>query len=338
MKKHGYTVLTFCFFSIFVLIVYLTIWSQKSFYAPTVENRYFELNSHESLNSLSEKLYRRGLISSVFLFKLLVRLKYNYKNFKAGNYLILDEKSPNQIVRIISKGKTYNPLVFKLIIPEGFSLPQIINRLEARGYDRKELSYWAYAKDFIGSLEIQSQSLEGYLYPSTYSFYNEKPTIKEIYQTLVAKFFKMLPTDYISRVGENDFSLHESVIIASLIEKETSLKSEKPLIAEVILNRLKKKMTLGIDASLIYGIENFDGNLTYKHLKDHKNLYNTRVYYGLPPGPICNPSKSSLQALLKPTQEGYLFYVLKSGKNQKAHHFSRDLREHNYFVKQLIRK
>ena len=153
---------------------------------------------------------------------------------------------------------------------------------------------------------------------------------------MVDEFFKRMPAHYLKQLKIIDLTLKEAVIIASLIEKETSIASEKPLIAEVILNRLKKRMPLGIDASVIYGIHNFKGNLTLRHLKDYHNKYNTRIHKGLPPTPICSPSLSSLQAVINPSKKGFYYYVLLPEEKQVSHHFSKTLKEHNRYVVKLL--
>ena len=323
----------------FTFILLLAFWSRRSSWKGLeVTPIDFRLESHEGLHSLSGRLYESGLINNQVLFKILVRLKYRYEAFKAGRYMLLGSMSPVEIIQMMTGGEVYNELIFRVILPEGFTLEQVLKRLESKGFNYEEAKKIAFNKSFLASLGVESSSLEGYLYPSTYSFYNEKPSLEKVFRRMVEQFFEEIPNNYRVGLKRENMSLETAVVVASLIEKETSLLEEKPLIAEVILNRLQKKMTLGIDASLLYGIKNFNGNITYKDLKNKNNLYNTRVHKGLPPGPICSPSRSSLEAVLNPSNEGYLFYVLKPGKGQKEHHFSRDLSEHNSHVKKLLRK
>ncbi len=347
-KKRGSKPLKKLFFSLVILVilscllgfVLLNIWSQTSFkgQGPALQARDFILKEKESLNSLSKRLARDQYINHSFLFKVFVRFKYDYKSFQAGRYLFLGEDTPQTLAEKMLKGETYNEVVLKITFPEGFSLSQVIERLVENGYNQTELERLSQDQDFLAELKLSPSSLEGYLYPSTYVFYNQRPSEKEIYAEMVKKFSSELPEDYLKRLEVLGLSLEESVIIASLIEKETSLEEEKPLISEVISNRLKIGMTLGIDASISYGIKDFNGNLTHKDLRNTKNLYNTRVHGGLPPGPICSPSKTSLEAVTNPSQEGYLYYVLKPGVGQKSHQFSTSLSEHNKHVKKLFKK
>ena len=348
LQKRGPKPLKKLFFSLVILVVLscllgsilLSVWSQTIFEGQgrTPQARDFILKEKESLHSLSERLARDQFINHSFLFKVFVRLKYDYKSFQAGRYLFLAEDTPEMLAEKMLKGDTYNEVVLKITLPEGFSLSQVIERLRDNGYDQTELERLSQDQDFLTELNLSSSSLEGYLYPSTYIFYNQKPSEKEIYTEMVKKFFSELSENYLKRLEVLGLSLEESVIIASLIEKETSLEEEKPLISEVIFNRLKMGMTLGIDASVSYGIKDFNGNLTHKDLRNNENLYNTRVHKGLPPSSICNPSKTSLEAVIKPSQEGYLYYVLKPGASQKSHQFSKSLSEHNKHVKNLLKK
>ncbi|RME58186.1 MAG: endolytic transglycosylase MltG [Candidatus Dadabacteria bacterium] len=153
---------------------------------------------------------------------------------------------------------------------------------------------------------------------------------------MVHTFWKKIPKDYKERAEKVGLTLHKAVIVASLIELETPLNDEKPLVAEVILNRLRKGVPLAIDASIIYGLgDDFKGDLKWRHLRDKRNPYNTRVYKGLPPGPICSPSLSSLLAAVSPSNKGYLYYVLDPEKGR--HHFSKTLKEHNKYVRKLLK-
>lgn len=318
-----------------ILYGYLEFWAQRSPLKSSEETVEISLEANEGLTSFSRQLAEKGLISSSFLFRTYVKLRHNYKKFQAGTYQFSLATSPKKLIRMIVTGEIYAPLVLKVTVPEGARLSSIIENLIQMGYSKKSLLELSRDQKFLKNLGISASSLEGYLFPSTYSFFYNRPTVSEIYQAMVSKFFSHFSTKYSADLKKEGFSLHQGVIIASLIEKETSLLIEKPLIAETIRNRLQKRMRLGIDASIIYGIDNFKGDLTRADLLNKKNRYNTRVHYGLPPGPICSPSLSSFQALLNPSSKGYFYYVLKPGKNQKEHHFSQTFAEHKVYVQRL---
>ena len=151
---------------------------------------------------------------------------------------------------------------------------------------------------------------------------------EEVIQMMVHQFKKVFESDLASGASQLEISQREAVILASIIEKETPLSEEKPLISAVFHNRLKKKIPLQSDPTVIYGIKNFDGNLTKEHLL-RPTPYNTYVIQGLPPTPICNPGKDSLLAALNPALVPYLYFV---SKNDGSHYFSSDIEDHQRAV------
>lgn len=287
-----------------------------------------------SLKALSDKLEQQQLVSKAFLFEWWVRLFDDYSRFQAGRYRFEKRVSPKDIIKALRGGDTYAPIVYKLTIPEGFTVAKVAARLKADGIKAADKLLAAmHDEKLLKELNIPSTSLEGYLYPATYHF-EQMPDAFLILKQAVETFWRRLPEDYVARVGKLGFSLNEAVTFASLIELETRLSDEKPLVSEVIWRRLKRKVALAIDASIIYGIKDFDGNLRWKHLKDKTNPYNTRVHRGLPPTPIGSPALDSLLAVLSPSDKGYFYYVLDL-KDGSRHHFSKTLKEHNRYVHEL---
>ncbi|NRA43950.1 MAG: endolytic transglycosylase MltG [Oligoflexales bacterium] len=317
-------------------LYYLKNWSQKEHLSHD-SSVLLKVPKGVRLGDLAASLQEKGLIDDAWTFKLWVRSQGNFKNIQAGQYAFEGAASPDQIMDKLISGQTYEPVVLEYTIPEGFTLTQVLERLARLGVGTLEsLEKLSKNKSFIRSLGIEANSLEGFIYPATYRYHHEKPSEKEAFERMTKEFFARLPKDYIERCEQLGITLYKAMIIASLIEKETMLEEEKPLVSEVIWNRLKKRMPLGIDASIIYGIKNFDGNLTFRHLKDKKNPYNSRVRRGLPPSPIGALSLSSLLAVLNPANEGNYFYVLLPG-GENRHHFSKTLQEHNRYVKKLVK-
>jgi len=234
-------------------------------------------------------------------------------------------------------GDIYVPVVAQVSIPEGFTVGKIIDRLVANGVSTKtNLQKLAADKEFIRSLKVPSDSLEGFLYPATYRYTDKLPTGEQAIREMVETFWSKLPENYEAKVNERGLSLQSAVTFASLIELETLHEDEKPYVSEVIWRRLKTNQPLGIDAAIIYGIPNFNGDLTWKNLKDNSNPYNLRLHKGFPPTPIGNPSVNSLQAVLTPSQKGYNYYVLEAGPEGR-HHFSVTLDEHNSYVRKYLK-
>ena len=304
-----------------------------------VESVEFEVSRGVSIDEMIGQLEDRGLISDGLLFKIWLRFFGQPERYQAGLYLFSGSVSPEDVDRIIREGKIYSPVVLQFVIPEGFTLRQVLKRLEAKGVaSYSELEALAQQRDFLDSLNIskEARNLEGYLYPATYAFIRKRPA-KEILAHMVQTFWQKLPEGYLEGLKEKRLSLHKAVTFASLIEMETLHDDEREKISEVIWSRLRNGEPLAIDAALIYGIKDYRGDIKWKHLKDRSNPYNTRIHKGLPPGPIGAVSQNSLAAVLNPTDEGYYYYVLKYNSGGR-HHFSKTLKEHNHHVRRLVQE
>lgn len=294
-----------------------------------------ELSPGMPLRQLANQLEAKNVITSADLFVLWMKLNRQYPTLQAGSYQFKGSTSPQMILEKMKKGDIYVPLVLQVTIPEGFTIQMLNNRLATKGVGKlKDLQRLVKDPKFIRSLGIKSSSLEGYTYPATYSF-DKMPTGEEFYRKTVKTFFEKIPSDYESKFTSVGLTLNQAVTFASLIELETMRDEEKPIIAEVIWSRLKKADVLGIDAAIIYGIDNYDGDIKWKDLKNKNNPYNTRIHRGLPPTAIGAVSRSSLDAVLNPTNLGYYYYVLDSA-DQTRHVFSKSLGEHNALVKKLL--
>lgn len=313
----------------------LKLWSNTP--VEQTEPTIFEVPNNVSLKSLSRQLKLQKIVSSSLLFNAWVRINGYFSKFKAGRYQITEGSTPEQIINKVISGDIYHELVLEYTIPEGFTLEQIIDRLEARAnLSKPRLISLSQNPIFLRKHNIPSKNLEGFLYPATYRFFDQNPSEEEALEKMIDEFFDRIPTTFYNELEGKKISLFEAVTIASMIEKETMLDDERPKISEVIWNRLKINMPLGIDATIIYGIKDYDGNIRTSHLKDSKNKYNTRIHRGLPPGPIGSPSIKSLQAVVNPSSEGNFYYVLDSAPNSQKHHFTKTIAEHNHFVRKLV--
>ena len=208
-------------------------------------------------------------------------------------------------------------------IPEGFTKEQIAQLLSERALvDKKQFLALTVAPSLLEKYGINAPSLEGYLYPDTYRF-GRGLSAASIIESMVRRFFDVTKP-FKGTIEQSGMTFLEVVTMASIVEKETGKEEERPLIASVFLNRLKKRMRLESDPTVIYGIENFNGNLTRNDLLT-KTPYNTYAIRGLPPGPIASPGLEAIKAVLFPADTRYLFFV---SKNDGSHHFSQTLREH----------
>ncbi|MCB0346058.1 MAG: endolytic transglycosylase MltG [Bdellovibrionales bacterium] len=313
---------------------YLTAWSETP--VTLSEPSVFEFPRGTKLADLGALLEESKVIDRAILFRAWVRFFSSYEKYQAGQYRFEGQVRPREVAEAMIRGDVYIPVVLQFTIPEGFTQKQVIDRLvELNVGKREDFEQLVRDKSFLMELGVDAESLEGFLYPATYQF-SEFPGPREALVSVVTTFWSKLPEGYENSVRDLGLSLVEAVTFASLIELETRLDAERPLVSEVIWTRLKRGMPLGLDASIIYGIQDYQGDLTFKHLKDASNPYNTRIRLGLPPGPIGSPSIASLKAVLSPANEGNLYYVLDPEDGTK-HIFSKTLREHNNHVRNLVR-
>ncbi len=282
-----------------------------------------------SLGVVAEKLAEEGVVRSAVALKLLARLHHQTGKIQAGQYRFSDPATPEEVLNRLTAGDVVK---VSLTIPEGFTLKQIVERISKEGYgDRATLWQLAHDPAFITSFNIKAESLEGYLFPETYLF---APGIgeKELLKMMVEQFFARLTPQLKEKARTLGLTLHQWVTLASIIEKETAIVKEMPLISSVFHNRLKRKIPLQTDPTVIYGIKDFDGNLTRKHLET-PSPYNTYLNRGLPPGPIASPGLAALTAAVTPARTKYLYFV---ATGDGGHTFSRTLQEHNRAVKEYL--
>ena len=280
----------------------------------------------QSLRTTATTLYRANLIKSRLKFILIARMKGIDKRLKAGEYLLSATMPPRRILKMMVDG-TVN--LHKLTVPEGYTINQIAQLVELAGFGKKT-DFIDVATDaaLVRKNGIDAPTFEGYLFPDTY-FFPRGVTMERIVSVMVNRFWSVFTPEWVARAKDLGFSVHQIVTLASIIEKETGTPFERPIISSVFHNRLKKKMRLESDPTVIYGLQNFDGNLTRKHLLT-RTPYNTYQIKGLPAGPIANPGRESLKAALFPQETGFIYFV---SKNDSTHHFSANLKEHNQAVR-----
>jgi len=285
----------------------------------------FMINPGESFETIAKRLEGSHLISHSLKFKIMARYHGLDTRIKAGEYMLSKGMTPAAIMERLTSGDV---ILHKVTIPEGFTMYQVAKRMEKAGLcDAKTFLKWAQNPDFVQRLGISGNSVEGYLFPDTYMF-AQHPGAKKIIEAMVKRFNSVFSDKWRKRAQSLGMTIHQIVTLASIIEKETGVESERPIIASVFYNRLKRHMRLASDPTVIYGIKDFNGNITQKDLK-RKTPYNTYVIFGLPPGPIANPGRSSLKAALWPAKTDYIYFV---AKPDRTHFFSTNLSEHNRAV------
>lgn len=286
-----------------------------------------------SLILVANQLTAKEVIRSPLALRLLARLKGQETSIQAGQYTFSQPATPSAVLERLVAGDVE---LTSITIPEGFTLRQIAERLAEKGVaDRDAVLSAAYDPDFLQDLGITAQSLEGYLFPETYRFV-PGISVLEILRMMVAENSRQLERLQKALSDKLPLAKHELLTLASIIQQETGLEEEMPLISAVFHNRLQRNILLQTDPTVIYGIDNFNGNLTRKDLQ-RPSPYNTYLNRGLPPGPIASPGYKALWAAARPAASQYLYFV---ARGDGSHQFSATLEEHNLAVRkyQLRRK
>lgn len=316
-------IISLCGFAVFILD--LRQYADQPASLDT-KNMVVNIPSGQTFKVTTDILFKAGIIRSPFKFNMVARLKGYDKQLKAGEYILAASMPPIKILEKLVKGDVK---LYKLTIPEGLNIYQIAELVAQEGFAEKA-AFIESSTDAAFAREhgIPAETFEGYLYPETYYFPKNVST-RTIVSSMVKRFWLVFKPEWKERGKQLGFSIHQVVTLASIIEKETGAPFERPLISSVFHNRLKKKMRLESDPTVIYGLKNFDGNLNRKHLET-LTPYNTYKIRALPPGPIANPGSASLEAALYPADTKYIYFV---SKKNNTHQFSTNLKDHNQAVR-----
>lgn len=277
----------------------------------------------------ADSLGRAGLVSSPSLFRWYARLTGRDRDIKAGTYLLRHGRSWNSLVNALRAGQG---LERRLTIPEGWSLREIVPAL-ARVLDAPLDSVRAAVRDtaLVHELDLPTPTLEGYLFPDTYSFaYNTTP--RAAVREMVERFESVWQPAWTARLQQLAMSRNDIVALASIVEQEAVLPEERPVISAVYHNRLRLGMPLQADPTVQYALGEHHEHVTFKDL-DVQSPYNTYRHPGLPPGPIASPGRASIEAALYPASVPYLYFVARPDGH---HEFRTTFKEHTE-AKQEIR-
>jgi len=306
-----------------VLLAAVVAWLVLTPYGPETE-KFVEIAPGSSTLAIGQKLEAAGVVRSQIAFDLLRWVTRG--RLLAGEYRFDHPAAATEVYARLRRGDIYT---VSLTIPEGANMFDIAARVESAGLGTREdfLNAATQETGLVADLDPAAKSLEGYLFPETYRFARTaKPT--QIVAAMV-RHFRMMA----EQLGLKE-DIHQVVTVASLVERETAVDEERPLVASVFLNRLKKNMPLMTDPSVIYGLEreNRWRGALYASDLTHNTSYNTYVHAGLPPGPIANPGLHSLRAAMDPAKTDYLYFVA-AGANAQGHSmFESTLDEHNHDV------
>jgi len=293
--------------------------------AHTKTGQYIEIPKGTSPGAIVHKLATEGIIKNEWPLKLYLKASGKGATLKAGEY---DFPSPISPLGVISKLQQGERRLNRLTIIEGWTRWDIARAMAQvpelkLTSDSQALELMDNVK-LISDLDPQATNLEGYLFPDTYEFAPET-TPAELIEMMVKRFRNVWTPDWTERARSLNFSPRQIVTTASIIETEAKLNEERPLVASVIYNRLKKEIPLAVDSSVIYaskleGKWRYDGKV-YRSDIERRSPYNTRIYAGLPPGPVASPGESSLKAALNPVTSDYLYYVRNPDRDDGAHNF-----------------
>ncbi len=286
--------------------------------------------SGSSVKEINRILASSGLVENDGRFPVLARYLGIAAKLQAGEFALHRGQTPQELLKELALAK---PIQHAVTIREGLTISEIAEVFAGGGWcDAEEYVRLAKDPDFLKSLGLEShKNLEGYLYPDTYHLTRKGQTTEDLLRMQVRHFFSVW--NEIKREPPLELTPYEVLILAAMVEKETAKASERPIIAGVFFNRLKKGMRMQSDPTVMYGIENFSGKLSRKDLKT-PSPYNTYTLKRLPVGPICNPGKAALTAVLHPVESNFFYFV---SKNDGSHLFSKTLRDHNRGVNKYQR-
>lgn len=320
--------------ALFILIIVsiialasISYWLSSTLSSPHAHNKadqFVEIEKGSTPKQIVAKLVDEGILQSYAATLIYVRTVGDPSKLQAGEYQFPSPITALQVLKELEKGESQTT---KLTIPEGFTRFDISKRIAERfpqNPPADDNAILALMDDvsLISDIAPMARNLEGYMYPSTYSFPRETAA-KDVIRTMVEQFKKTWKPEWTAAAQSAGRTPHEIVTIASLIETETAVESERPIVAGVINNRLTRNMPLGIDQTNVYIAKmmgRWDGTINRSDL-DVDSPYNTRIKTGLPPGPISSVSESSLKAALFPNANDYLFYVRNVDLNDGSHWF-----------------
>ncbi len=326
MKKVILAFFILVFFALIGIVgaYYWLVTSMETKISHSKSNDFIQIPKGSTPNQIIEKLAAEGIITDPTAVKIYTRLFTDTSKLQAGEYQFSSPISPLQILKDLEKGEERT---IKLTIPEGFTRFDIAKRLAEKfpqtpPMDENAVLALMDDVSLVKDIDPNAKNLEGYMFPSTYSFPREVK-IEDVIKRMVDQFKKVWTTDRYLKAQQMGKSTHEIITIASLIETESKFSEERPIVASVIYNRLNKGIALGIDQTVVYvaKMENrWDGTI-HKSDLEANSPYNTRKFAGLPPGPISSVSESAIDAAMNPQQTDYIYYVLNVENNDGSHHF-----------------
>jgi len=295
---------------------------------PLAEPATVTVREGQRIGDVARGLVEQGVLRSPLLFVAWARLTGRDHQVHWGEFRIAEPLSPRQLLeRLVGPPDSLHAVT----IPEGRTAQEVVSLLAAAGLGSEE-TFQTLLGDphFLASQGLPPEGAEGYLFPDTYSFPLATPP-ERVLGIMVHRFHEIFTPEMAERAERLGLTPHQAVTLASLVEEETARPEERPLVAAVFLNRLKRGMPLQADPTVLYGRQTGDRRLTHADLA-HPRPYNTYTTLGLPPTPIANPGRAALEAAVNPAQVPYLYFV---ARGDGSHEFNVDLVQHNAAVARL---
>ncbi|MEW6455668.1 MAG: endolytic transglycosylase MltG [Acidobacteriota bacterium] len=318
--------LTFIFCIVYLVLIFNVPYGERG------KEILIEIEKGKGLREIAGKFEENKLIRNSYEFILAYKLFFLRKTIKAGEYKFILPQSLRNVLEKVIRGEVF---LRTITVREGMNVYEVSENLRSNMIlkNKEEFIKETENPSYINDLVENALNLEGFLYPDTYLFpKNESP--EKVVSTMTERFKSIFNEDLRSRAQEIKMSIKDIIILASLIEKETSLKYEKPLISSVFHKRLKIGIPLQCDPTVIYAYRK-KGILKEILSRDDLKInspYNTYIHRGLPPTPICSPGKDSIEAALYPANTNFLYFV---SKGDGSHYFSKNISEHNKAVKKF---
>ncbi|MBW8348200.1 endolytic transglycosylase MltG [Bacillus sp. IITD106] len=305
-----------------------------------------EIPIGSSTTSIGKLLQKEGIIKNGTIFKYYVKFK-NFSGFQAGNYKLTQSMTLNEIAETLKTGKLVREALSKMTIPEGLQIEQIAKIISKHiDMSPEEIAKKLDDPETVNKLMTQypeiltndilneniKHPLEGYLFPATYSIYEEKPSLESIIDEMLSQTQNIIKK-YSGTMEEKKMSVHELLTMSSLIEKEATEKADRHNISSVFYNRMNQGMPLQTDPTVLYALGKHKDRTLLEDLKVD-SPYNTYKHEGLPPGPIANAGETSIEAALNPANTEYLYFLAEYGTGEV--HYSKTLQEHNALKEKYI--
>jgi len=293
--------------------------------------QFVEIPPGAGSHGIGERLVAAGVVRDDLTFRIALWISGEGRRLKAGEYQFTRAMTPFDVIDKIARGDVY---VVSVTFPEGLTIAEMAKIFEAHGFGSAAAFVQAAADGaLVHELDPAATDLEGYLFPETYALSRHAEAAALVRQ-MVARFEHVFTPELRQSAGARNLTVRQAVTLASIVEKETGNTDERPLVASVYFNRLRRNMPLQCDPTVIYALVKagrYDGNIHREDLAVD-SPYNTYRYPGLPPGPIASPGRASLEAVLHPADSEFLYFV---SRNDGTHQFARTLEEHNRNVQKF---